>query len=261
MSASRSPFVLAQSNTQHFFQGLPLHIFNQVGTDGLTGIDYYFNHFHHWEGPVAEGAAGGWKLTDATGTSTIVYGDVREGTISLTTDNTNSASACLQLGDATTGMNFGYKVGKRLACFTRFKTDSVGTGVKMFFGLSTATTTPGATAPTNGIYFRNTTTVNKLDCAAKEGSNLAATTNALTVATATYYVIGFVVDVLGNLRFYGGTTLSESTLLATVAVGATGLTTLDDSTKTLQFITNYVTTSTGAVHYFTMDYLLLAQEL
>jgi hypothetical protein len=237
------------------FAGLPLDALSRIGNTGLLGIDVYFNHFHRWEGPVAEGAAGGWVLTDATGTSTIVYGDVREGTIVLTADATSGADTCLQLGDATTGKNFGYTVGKQMWCFARLQTSTVSTNWKFFMGFGTPTTVPGATAPTNGIFLRNGTTVNKLDLVAKEGSNSTAKTNQITLVAATYTVIGFYVDVSGNVHLYQDG--SEITA-ALIAVGATGLATLTaDATKTLQFMIDKKLASAT----LTLDWLLIGQEL
>jgi hypothetical protein len=35
----------------HRFNGLPLEIVGQIGADGSSGIQVYFNHFYLWEGP------------------------------------------------------------------------------------------------------------------------------------------------------------------------------------------------------------------
>src|SRR5262245_46066703 len=112
------------------FDGLPLEAVGRMGSDGLLGVNYYFNHFHQWEGPSAEGITGNWTLTDATGTSTITVGDVREGTLIITTDATANANPCLQLGSTTVGKSWGYTVGKRLWAFTRMRLSSVATGVQ-----------------------------------------------------------------------------------------------------------------------------------
>lgn len=254
MSNTRSPGVYSASVLKPMLDGIPLHIAELVGVPGgLTGMAVYFNHFHLWEGPVAEGAAGGWTLTDATGTSTIVRGDVVEGTIVLTADATSGADTCLQMGSATTGKNFGYTVGKRMWCFMRFKTNTVATGFKFFFGFGTPTTTPGATAPTNGLFLRNGTTVSTLDLVAKEGSNSTSRTDLFTVVVDTYYVIGFAVDKLGAVHMY-----KDGVELAVIPAGSTGLATLNgDATKTLQFIVDKVLASSA----LTIDWLLVGAEI
>lgn len=253
MSGSRTSWVYRASSTKTMFDGLPLYVLNGMGLDGLGGIPCYFNDFHRWEGPVAEGSSGGWVLTDATGTSTVVLGDVREGTIVITADATGSATSCLQLGSTTTGKNFGYTVGKRMWCFARLQTSTVAAGYKFFMGFGTPTTTPGNAAPTNGIFLRNGTTVNKLDIVAKEGANTTANTNIITLAAATYYVVGFYVDKLGSVHAYlDGVDVSD------IVAGAAGLATLTgDATKTLQFMINQQLASAT----LTLDWLLMAQEI
>src|ERR1044071_180432 len=77
------------------YNNLPLDIVGQIaahlqGPNAQPGFQGYFNHFLRWEGPVAEGAAGGWLLTDATGTSTIVYADERGGGIAIPADSTSA---------------------------------------------------------------------------------------------------------------------------------------------------------------------------
>ena len=103
----------------HPFSHLPLHIVDQIlaGSTphtGGKGIVHYFNHMQSWEGPVAEGAAGGWTLSGTTGAATVTYGNVPEGTIVLTADATASCNPTLQRGSASAGANFLYSVGKRL---------------------------------------------------------------------------------------------------------------------------------------------------
>jgi hypothetical protein len=249
------PVIYASPNQNSPFEGLPMEAVARMGADGLGGMQFYFNHFLQWEGPVAEGSAGGWTLTDGTGTSTIAYGDSREGSIVLTADATSGADCCLQLGSATVGKQFGYTVGKRLACFARYKTSSIATGRKHFLGFGTPTTTPGVTAPTNGIFLRNGTAVATLDLVAKEGSNSTAKTSQITLAANTYYVSGFLVDATGNLHLYHN---GSEIAAALIAVGSTGLATLNgDATKTLQFIVDHVLASAT----LTLDWLLIGQDV
>ena len=66
---------------KHPYDGLPLSIIDQIMDTALPhtkgkGVAFYFNHFQHWEGPVAEGTATGWTLTGATGAATIVRREI-----------------------------------------------------------------------------------------------------------------------------------------------------------------------------------------
>ena len=251
--ASRSFTRFSAPELHPMFNLLPLEVVGRLGVDGLGGITYYFNHFLQWEGPANEGGAGGWSLTDATGTSTIDYGNVREGTIVITADATAGADSCLQLGPTAGGKNFGYTVGKRMWCFARLQTSTIATNWKFFFGFCTPTTTPGATAPTNGIFFRNATNVADLDLVVKEGANTTAVASVTTLVAATYVVVGFFVDHTGGVTAY-----VNGAAAGHIAAGAAGLATLDgDATKTLQFIIDKKLASAT----LTLDWLLIAQEI
>ena len=158
----------------HPFSRLPLHIVDQILDEstphtGGKGIVHYFNHMQRWEGPVAEGAAGGWTLSGTTGAATVTYGNVPEGTIVLTADATASCNPTLQRGSASAGANFLYSVGKRMWCFARVKVGTVAS-TEMFFGLATPDTSPSTTGtfPSDGIFFGKAAAATVLDFHARK---------------------------------------------------------------------------------------------
>ncbi len=242
------------------FNNLPLGIIQSFGVDGISGVDYYFNHFHKWEGPTAAtvttGLLGGWFMVTETNGWAIALGTGDRGGTLAFTGITTAGAGSLHMGQTAVLPNtWGYTVGKRMWMFTRMKVsaDFAGTA-QWFMGFGTAVAVPYTTVPTNGLFLRNATTAAKLDISANEGSNITTKTNAITLAATVYTVIGFYVDSAGNVHVYqDGTEITA----ALIAVGSTGLATLNgDATKLMQFMI------AGAIEtkVVTLDWLLVAQE-
>ena len=247
MSASRSPFYF--TNPASPYDGLPLEVVNRI-----SGIDYYFNHFLTWEGPVAEGLDGGWLLSGTTGAATIVHTAVKNGEIVLTADATGSCNPTLQLGNTTADMPFTYTVGKRLWVFAKQKYVTVAT-TEVFFGLGTADTSPCTTGtfPSDGIFWYKASTDTKMSFQArKDGTGTAKTTITGTLVDATYTTLGFTVDRLGAITpWQDGVALTSSAIApgtANIPVAAA---------DTLTFMLGIL----GASMTCTLDWLLIAQEL
>ena len=243
----------------HPFSHLPLHIVDQILDEstphtGGKGIVHYFNHMQSWEGPVAEGAAGGWTLSGTTGAATVTYGNVPEGTIVLTADATASCNPTLQRGSASAGANFLYSVGKRMWCFARVKVGTVGS-TEMFFGLATPDTSPSTTGtfPSDGIFFEKAAAATVLDFhARKDGTSTEKTSASGTLVDDTYTIIGFTVDDLGNIMPYqNGAALTSSAIVAGTANIPSG------AADVLQPMIAIL----GASQTCTIDWLLFAQEL
>lgn len=267
MGHSRSPLrYMNEADVAHAsrnaFNGLPLHIMNQLlsagnpeadSPAGLLGIPFYFNHFYQWEGPVTATSAGGWTLTSVTGTGTIVRTNTREGNIVLTADATGSCNPTLQLGSATLGANFLYKVGKRIWVFARLKMGTVAS-TEFFFGLGLPDTQPTVTNtfPADGIFFHKTTTATKLSFDVRASGT--STSKALITGTLvddTYRTIGFQVEAAGNVIPYdNGTALTASAVAA-------GNANLPATTSALQLMVAFL----GASQTVTLDWLLAAQEI
>lgn len=264
MGRTRSPWKFSankdvSSSSLHPFEGVPLHFMSELVTAdnydlGTGGIVGYCNNFTRWEGPVAEGAGGGWTLSGTTGAATIVLGDVVNGEIILTADATGSCNPTLQLGTATTGANFLYTVGKQIWCFTRVKLLTVAS-MEFFFGIATPDTSPCTTGtlPSDGIFLTKASSDTNLTLhARKDGTSTTKTLVLPTVlADATYTTIGFRVLPNGAIMPYqNGTAITAKA----IAAGAANIPTTGDI---LQFETGFLGASMSA----TYDWIMVAQEL
>lgn len=264
MSSSQSPWRYKNPKGdsaglwKHGFDGLPLQIVDQITSEdsqylGTTGLIYYFNHFHEWTGPVAEGTAGGWTLTGTTGTATVVPSDTKVGALVLTTDNTASATFALQRGNGTAGMNMAYTVGKRMWFFLRFKLLTVAS-MELFVGLGTADTSPSTTGtfPSDGLFFEKAASATVLDFhARKDGTSTEKTSTSGTLVDDTYTVLGFMIDELGNIMPYqDGVALTSKAIVA-------GTANIPASTDVLQLNLAFI----GQAMTMTVDWVLVAQEL
>lgn len=265
MSSSNSPwryrYLKGDSGNAwlHPYDRLPLAIVDQILDEstphtGGKGLVHYFNHMQAWEGPVAEGAAGGWNLAGTTGAATIVPGDVKAGAIVLTADATAGCNPTLQRGSSSAGANFLYEVGKRLWCFARLKVGTVGS-TEMLFGLATPDTSPSTTGtfPSDGIFFEKAAAATKLDFhARKDGTSTEKTSATGTLVDDTYTIVGFMVDELGNIMPYqDGAALTSSVIVAGTA----------NIPSAAADILQPMIAILGASQTCTIDWLLFAQEL
>lgn len=239
----------------HPFSGIPMDLYNRLGDLGTNGINYYFNHFHQWEGPVAEGSAAGWVLSGTTGAATIALVNNREGAIVLTADATASCNPTLQLGSATLGAGFGYVVGKRMWCFARLKVAGVAT-TELFFGLATPDTSPTTTGtfPSDGIFFEKALTATSLNFHARQDGTSTTKTSATTTALAddTYTTIGFMVDKSGSLFPY-----QNGSFMYLSGINKTDTNIPDATADVLQLTLGIL----GASKTCTIDWVLAAQEI
>lgn len=185
------------------YEGLPLEIVTQIGQDGVSGIQYYFNHFHQWEGPPnAQSVAtvGGWKASQVDGgnddleaiaVSSAQYGILQIGTNDADGDN-------VQL--ALTGASFKYVPGKRMWCHGRFGINDVDAAL-FAFGLASVDADWFDTLPVDGIFFEKGETALDLDLHGRKNGTSTEKTAALglTLANNTFFTAGFSVDELGNV--------------------------------------------------------------
>lgn len=242
----------------HPFEGLPAQVLSGLynlpdgeSLSGLGGLVHYFNHFLRWEGPVAEGAAGGWTLSGVTGAATITQPSVRNGAIAITADATANCDPTLALN----GSPFAYSVGKRAWCFARFKMATVAS-TEFFIGLGTADTEPTVTNtfPADGIFFEKAAAATNLDFHARKDGTSTEKAAALSTVLAddTYTTVGFTIDKLGNIMPYqNGVALISSF----IAAGTANIPSA--AADVLQFMVGH----RGASQIVTLDWLLLAQEV
>lgn len=236
----------------HPFSGLRSELINQIGDDGISGVNYYFNDFIQWEGPVAEGASSGWLLSGVTGVATVALGSVG-GEIVLTADATANCDPCLQLGAIATGTPFLYRVGKRMWCFFRFKIGTVAS-TELFLGMGTPDTEPTTTNtfPSDGLFFAKGAAATKLDFhARKDGTSTTKSAFSNTLVDNTYTVVGFMVDASGNVLVY-----QDGKLIA-AGVVANGTANLPvGAADVLQPMIAF----RGASQTVTLDWMLVAQD-
>lgn len=236
------------------FNNLPIELIAQIGEDGLGGIQNYFNHFLRWEGPTAEGSAGGWTLSGPTGAATVVLADTRNGEITLTIDATAGGVATLQLGSASVGMCFRYVVGKQLWMFARVKLLTVAT-TEVFLGYGTADTSPCVTGtlPSDGIFFHKASTATKISFQARQdGTGTDKANIGTTLVDATYTILGFYVDSLGNIN-----PSQDQVDLSGSQIAVANANIPDAAGDVMQFMVGIL----GNAMSMTIDWLLLAQEL
>lgn len=263
---SKSPLLVAGTNdtgvvAPHPFEGLPAEFLSRLYTlpdgeslAGLGGVLAYFNHFLQWEGPLAEGSAGGWTLSGVTGAATITQPNTRNGEIALTADATASANPTLALGGAAAPANFIYAVGKRMWCFARLKIATVAS-TEFFLGLGTPDTGPTTTNtfPSDGIFFNKAAAATNLALDVRKDGTSTQKTNVLSsvLADATYTTIGFHVNLRGDIvPFQNGVALTSS-------IVAAGSANIPGSGDPMQFMVGFL----GASQVVTLDWLLLGQEI
>lgn len=244
----------------HPFEGLPLERLSRLyppagdgSIAGLSGMIDYFNHFLQWEGPLAEGAAGGWVLSGATGAATITQPGVRHGEIALTADATASCSPTLALGGAAAPANFIYAVGKSMWCFARLKIGTVAS-TELFFGLGTPDTAPSVTntLPSDGIFFEKAAAATKLDFhARKDGTSTEKGAIGSTLVDATYTTVGFQIDKMGHIYPY------QDGAIISAGIVPAGTANIPGAGDPMQFMVGFL----GASQVVTLDWLLLAQEI
>jgi len=242
----------------HRFNGLPLEIVSQIGEDGSSGVLYYFNHFLTWEGPTSEQAApgtGGWicSVVDsggANGEVVDVLDSVTYGALRLLTNNADDDMVQLQMN----GSPWRYVVGKRLWFFVRFRVQDANDG-EVFFGLALEGDTNFlSTFPTDGIFFEKSETATDFDLhARKNGSSTEITAVCgATLVDNTWYELGFVVDIGGNIIPYCNGVKKTSKMIAA------GDAKIPDDEDLAVYIG--VQTGAAATRYLDLDWLLVAME-
>lgn len=261
---SRSPLLVAgdvsPSNFPHPFAQLPAEMLSKISAlpdgeslAGLGGMLFYFNHFLQWEGPLVEGSAGGWTLSNIAGVGTITQPNVRIGAIAITADATVNSDPTLALGGAAAPANFIYAVGKRMWCFARLKLDIAATA-ESFFGFGTPDTEPTVTNtfPSDGIFFDKAAAATKYSFnARKAGTSTQKLSATAALIDDTYTTLGFIVDIGGNIiPFQDGAALAAGVIPA-------GTANIPGAANPMQFMVGH----RAASKITTLDWLLLAQEI
>ncbi len=249
------PLVYSSPGQLGPYEGLPLEVVAQIGADGLGGIQYEFDHFMKWDGPIAEGALGGWTLVNNTGTATIVQLNTRIGEITLSPGTTDNAEATLQLTGGAAGMNFIYAVGKRMWMAARIKFVTVAL-TELFLGMGTLDNAPCVTStlPSDWLFFHKTKTGTKINFdARKDGTSTSKTVIGTTLVDDTYTILAFYVDPTGNIHIYqDGTELTASMIAA-------GTANIPGAADVMAFMVG-IQEATDDNMNLTLDWAMVAQE-
>src|SRR3990170_4089655 len=208
-----------------FISATPSHPLNQIPTAALdpigsfSGYQYDADGFVTYAGPsTGETAAGGWLIGE-TGTSVVgIEADSDGGVLKIASGGVDDNCTVLQrVGDV-----WKYVVGKRLWCFARFNLSDANLG-EAVFGLFPTTaaasmdTIAELIALDDGIFFEKAVAATEFDFHVRKNDvSTEATLVSSTFADGTYRVLGFVVDVAGNVKAYDGTSLDNLTEVASV---------------------------------------------
>lgn len=258
MGASRSmytfpSFLMAGSARPHPFAGLPWTLLEQVGS--LSGVMGYANDFQRWEGPIAEGSAGGITLTGVTGTADITRAALNNigGVIRLGTSATADGNANLEIP-----LQVGVVANQDLWCFARVALSDVS-DMDFHFGLGTPGTTDWIAAlPAEGIFFALLESEGNgtVDFIRRDASTSTVQhADMVTLADNTFVVLGFHKSAAGILTPYHGTNVMSLTA-GTASNSVTNLP--DDAADELSLFFN-VETGDSAVDYADIDWLICAQ--
>jgi len=205
-----------------------------------TNVISYFNDFHVY-------AAGDWTITGSpTATLTDARGGVLQATAANTTDNTVTV---FQLVKESFQIAAGYKAWFK----TRIK-QAVASAGDMFVGLCIIDTSPIASAPTDGIWFRKDDGDANVDFVVRvDAADAVAAAAITTLATDTYLTLGFYYDGASTVRVYVADVEVYSTTLTAAQLAA-----LDDEPLTLTFA--WQNASDTVAHIGSVDYVFAAIE-
>lgn len=205
-----------------------------------TQVISYFNDFHVY-------AAGDWTVT---GSPTNALVDVRGGALQMTAANTtNDTLSQIQLSKE----GFVIQSGKKAWFKARVKMAAASAG-DMVVGLYVADTSPVASAPSDGIYFRKDDGDANIDFTVNVDSAAAVSTTAIgTLVADTFVTLGFYYDGVTTVRAY-----VDDIHVATLTLTAANLAALDDETLAPAFAQQNA--NGGAATVGTIDYLLCAVE-
>jgi hypothetical protein len=225
----------------------------------LSGYQWDSSDFLEYGGPaaIADADQDGWRIS-ATGTAAVALeAGVQFGALQIATGGVEDNFTGLQ----RIGNPWQYVVGKRMWCFAKFNISDAD-DMEAVFGLlppaaeAAADTTAELLALDDGIYFEKAETATEFDAhTRKNDTSTEATLCTATFADGTDRILGFSVDVAGNVHFWDGTTIDNLVEVATVNVNTA---TIPDDVA----LTPYFAAETGAAlaKDITVDWFFVAQE-
>ena len=234
----------------------PMHLVDKLAP--VTGYQGFALSFAEpWQGPVGDGTAGGWTVTsvDGGGDAGEVVGirDTDEGgVLRILTNDADNDNTQLQMA----GSVFKYNVGKQMWFFAKVAVEDANLSDLAMGLIIESDTNMINTFPTDGIFFEKVTVPTEMDFhVRKNGASTESTLITGTLADDTFRVMGFHVDVAGNVHAYDGTTFQNMVKVATVAVGNANIP--DDVALTPAF---QVQTGGAATRYMDIKAVMVAQE-
>jgi hypothetical protein len=245
------------------FDGCPVAAMDKIGS--LSGYQYESDDFTSYTGLGTGGIGAGWNVAD-TGTSVVqLEADLAGGYLQCQTGGTENNSCWLQRACTETGATqagpWYYTVGKRMWCFAKFNLSDAD-DCEAAFGLMT----PSAVADfetiaeilglADGIYFEKAETATEFDFHVRKNDvSTESTLVSNTFADGVDQILGFTVDVSGNVKAYSGTTMANLTEVASVTAGSATIP--NDVSLALTF---GLETGAGAAKDLTMDWYLIASD-
>lgn len=204
-----------------------------------TKVITYFNDFHTY-------AAGDWTITGSPTVAQIA--NTAGGAISVTAANTtdNTVSVFQQVAE-----NFLIAPGKKAWFKTRLKQATAVEG-DFVAGLCIIDTSPIASAPSDGIFFRKDDDDALIDIQVNDGSAAVSSTGLATLVDDTYVTLGWYYDGVNTVKAY-----VNDVETATLTLTAAHLANLDDEPLAVTFAFQNGTT---AAHVGSVDYIMASVE-
>lgn len=186
----------------------------------INGIYTFVEPFTHYSGPATAGTAGGWVLTEtaagAGNAQAVRLQDDAQGVLELVTDNGDNDTEILQ----KLGEQYKYVAGKQSGFLIRVSSDDVDDG-ELHFGLNILDTSPIASEPTDGFYFKKAETATKMTFSARKNGTATEVANVDVdvMADSTYRIYGFLVQPQGLIQVLWGTTWNNIRVVGKVNAG------------------------------------------
>lgn len=172
----------------------------QFGRPGIMSV--YYNDFHTYD-------ANDWTVTETQAGATEATTDSHGGVLLITNTAADNDIVGLQLGESS-GESLAVAAGRNIWFECRFQINDA-TQSDFVIGLHVTDTSPVASAPADGIYFRKDDGDTSLDCVCRASSTSSEEAAVATVADTTNITVGFKVTGTGLCEFWVNNVL-EATL-------------------------------------------------
>lgn len=223
------------------------------GPDGMPEM-----HWHKWKNDFDFYLATDWVITE-TGSGSRAISQSKGGNLVVTNAASDNDVNSLQLRDVASGQvaeHWKWISGKRMWFETRFKV-SDATECDLVIGLHITATTPIASAPTDGIYFRKDDGDRLVDLFGVKNSTGSTGTGVLGqsgyLTSDTFTTLAFYYD--GKTLANGGAIVGYQDGVAFTSIPLTNV--VDDEELAVSFAHQ---NGEAVAKLLTLDYIFVAQE-